>query len=436
MRKYLFLGVVSSLLMMGAGSAPMGDKGAPGDCYIMMGDNTVQQYDGVTGDLVGPFATDMINNVRDLTFGPNGNLFVLNNGSGTVEEYDGNTGDLIGTIVTDIVVGESMLFLPDETLLVSHLTPQTIEQYDTAANAYAPLGTWANGLEPLQNSMVLGPDGRVYVGDRLDNTVKAYDVDGANMTIFADGSGGNLTDPEGISFGGPNGNLFVASFTVDNVTEWDGVTGDYIGIFATDTDCPDGLRFAPDGKLWVSYVCSNDTKVYNDDGSIAINIVDGQSAPRSMTFKPEAQTLVVPYDIKPGSCPNAFNRKSKGVLPTALLGTADIDVMLIDETTIEMFRMDGFGGTVMPMADRFRYGDAAAPFDGEVCECAEFGPDGFTDLTMKFKTQEVVNNLELADFLPGDSVELGITGTLIDGTPFEAYDCLWLVPARVGRPSK
>ena len=38
----------------------------------------------------------------------------------------------------------------------------------------------------------------------------------------------------------------------------------------------------------------------------------------------------VGVDIKPGSCPNPFNTKSKGVLPVAVLGTKDLDVTTVD----------------------------------------------------------------------------------------------------------
>ncbi|MHC4346223.1 MAG: hypothetical protein ACYSUP_16230, partial [Planctomycetota bacterium] len=34
----------------------------------------------------------------------------------------------------------------------------------------------------------------------------------------------------------------------------------------------------------------------------------------------------VAVDIKPQSCPNPFNIKSKGVLPVAILGTDEFDV--------------------------------------------------------------------------------------------------------------
>lgn len=42
----------------------------------------------------------------------------------------------------------------------------------------------------------------------------------------------------------------------------------------------------------------------------------------------------VPIDIKPQSCPNPINVKSRGVLPVAILGTAEFDVTTIDPASI------------------------------------------------------------------------------------------------------
>ena len=48
---------------------------------------------------------------------------------------------------------------------------------------------------------------------------------------------------------------------------------------------------------------------------------------------------------------------------------------------------------------------------------------------MKFRSDDVVAALELNDLLAGELVPLVITGTLMDGTPFEtASDCIRLVP--------
>ncbi|MHC4589915.1 MAG: hypothetical protein ACYTAQ_11415, partial [Planctomycetota bacterium] len=120
-------------------------------------------------------------------------------------------------------------------------------------------------------------------------------------------------------------------------------------------------------------------------------------------------------DIKPGSCPNPFNRRSRGKLPVAVLGTADFDVADIDVDTVEVSRADGVGGSVAPL--RTGSGDVGTPFEGEPCDCHEMGGDGWDDLTLKFRSREVVAALELGTLMGGDFVELTVSGSLLDGTP-------------------
>jgi hypothetical protein len=63
-----------------------------------------------------------------------------------------------------------------------------------------------------------------------------------------------------------------------------------------------------------------------------------------------------------------------------------------------------------------------------VCGCHDLEGDGITDLSMKFRTQEVVDALQLGDFSGGDLVELVVSGALLDGRPFTASDCVVIVP--------
>jgi hypothetical protein len=72
--------------------------------------------------------------------------------------------------------------------------------------------------------------------------------------------------------------------------------------------------------------------------------------------------------------------------------------------------------------------DVASPFSGETCDCHELEGDGIDDLSMKFRTQDVVDALELNDLAPGDLVELVITASLNDGTIVTGTDCVRLVP--------
>ncbi len=131
----------------------------------------------------------------------------------------------------------------------------------------------------------------------------------------------------------------------------------------------------------------------------------------------EAASVEVYMDIHPESCPNPINYSSKGVMPAAILGAADFDVNDVDISTI---LLEG----VAPIS--WSIEDVSTPvLNGDVCECTTEGPDGFYDLTLKFKTQEIVQVIGPAQ--PGDFVMLTITGLLLDGTPFEASDCVLIV---------
>jgi hypothetical protein len=154
---------------------------------------------------------------------------------------------------------------------------------------------------------------------------------------------------------------------------------------------------------------------------------------RIVDFGPEYRSgLAVEVDIKPGSCPNSWNRNSNGVLPVAILGSEDFDVTEIDLSSVTISRADGTGESVGPNegppGPHSVFEDVGTPFEGAVCDCHEAEGDGILDLSMKFKTRDV------ADLLPVDDpngalVELVVSGTLLDGTPFaSSSDCVRLVP--------
>jgi hypothetical protein len=129
--------------------------------------------------------------------------------------------------------------------------------------------------------------------------------------------------------------------------------------------------------------------------------------------------ITVSVDIKPGSCPNPLNVKSRGVLPVAILGTMSFDIMTVDPASIRLSR-EGISGDVAPI--RWSYEDAGTPFTGELCDCHELKGDGYMDLTLKFKTQELVEMLDLD--MVGGKIPLTLTGMLKNGTEISGKDCI------------
>jgi hypothetical protein len=136
---------------------------------------------------------------------------------------------------------------------------------------------------------------------------------------------------------------------------------------------------------------------------------------------PPPPVIEVYVDIKPGSCPNPFNLKDKGVLPVAVLGTNDFDVTTIDPATILLTR-EGYDVGVSPL--RWAYEDVATPYTGEPGGCHALKGDGHLDLTLKFESQMVKTTLGLAAEA-GNTIPLLITGNLKEeagGTAIEGSD--------------
>lgn len=141
------------------------------------------------------------------------------------------------------------------------------------------------------------------------------------------------------------------------------------------------------------------------------DIIENETYP---FLRPFLKPIPVTIDIKPGSCPNPLNVKSRGVLPVAVLGSEDFDVSSIDAASI---RLAG----VAPIRSSFE--DVATPVsDSNECECSTEGPDGFLDLTLKFETQRIVEAIGEVDH--GDELVLELTGVLSDETRIEGSDCV------------
>jgi predicted outer membrane repeat protein len=123
----------------------------------------------------------------------------------------------------------------------------------------------------------------------------------------------------------------------------------------------------------------------------------------------------VSLDIKPQSCPNPLNVREKGILPVAILGTADLDVNDIDPSSVQLEGVPTLRSSVddisTPVADPLYE-----------CDCTTNGADGFDDLELKFDTQEII--AALGAFNDGDEIVLTLTGNLFDGKAIEGQDCI------------
>jgi hypothetical protein len=153
-----------------------------------------------------------------------------------------------------------------------------------------------------------------------------------------------------------------------------------------------------------------------DLGGLDVLAVDGRN--RNIIIGGPIGTEIVPgailADIHPQSCPNPVIVLSKGVLPVAILGTADFDVTQVNPTSVQL---EG----IAPL--RWSVDDVATPFIGalnDAFDCNILGPDGFADLTLKFDNQEIL--AAVGPVNDGEDLLLTLTGTLFDGSPIKAMD--------------
>jgi hypothetical protein len=155
----------------------------------------------------------------------------------------------------------------------------------------------------------------------------------------------------------------------------------------------------------------------------------------TMTTNAVANAVVVEQcsevDIKPGSCPNAFNPFKKGVLPVGITGGEGFDATLVDSVTVNGVAMSKFEimDTAMP-------GMSEGPgcFD---CESYELTPiydaagaiigyeaDGIDDFIAYFSAADVA--AALGTVAKGDCVTVTVEYTY-DGNEVEQTGTLWIV---------
>lgn len=217
-------------------------------------------------------------------------------------------------------------------------------------------------------------DGNLYIADSYNNCVRMIDQDGMISTVAGIGgaeNGGRSDD------GGP-------------ATE-------------SKLDRPFGIDLDGDGNLYIADTFTHRIRLVRVLSPIAVHL-----------------------DIMPGSCPGSLNARTSanenadprsmagGALPVAILGTSELDVTEIDVSSL---RLEG-----VPPA-KHGYEDVATPGESNrACACSTEGPDGGIDLKLKFKRSEIV--AALGAVRDREIRSLTLTGQLLDGTPFEASDCV------------
>ncbi len=142
--------------------------------------------------------------------------------------------------------------------------------------------------------------------------------------------------------------------------------------------------------------------------------------------KPPVPVIEVPVDIKPQSCPNPFNVSAQGILPVAILGTADFNVNKIDLASIRLEGISPARSALEDVATPF------VPFIGKKnpSDCTLEGPDGFLDLVLKFNQQDIAGAIGINKVNDGETRVLKLSGNLkkeFGGSPIVGEDVVVII---------
>ncbi len=161
-------------------------------------------------------------------------------------------------------------------------------------------------------------------------------------------------------------------------------------------------QFINDTNTW--HINADEPDLIDYDMSFKKPAQDAIYAPdayRSSDHDPVVISLTFEYDvmvdIKPGSCDNPYNVKSKGVLPVAILGSDLFDVTMVDPTTVTLAGVP---------AKQWAYEDVSTSGD-----CSVSGGDGYLDLVLHFDVKALTATL--GNVSDGDSVDLLLEGYIL-----------------------
>jgi sugar lactone lactonase YvrE len=257
--------------------------------------NNVSMFDETSGAYIGDFiaaGSGGLVSPDDLTYGPDGNLYVSSSSgttTGQILRYDGRTGAFIDVFAQGGGMARpyGVAFGPDGLLYVASFRSDQILRYDGTSGAFVDVfaagnGT-AGGLLNGPNDLHFGADGSLYVTTqgsvadgaggisyKFDSEVLRYDIATGAGSVVASGltafPSGGFVSLLGVAFG-PDGRLYTSDFA-GGIRSFDAASGALLqsieldGLFGAGTGSIVGnFAFGGDGALYASVFKNFDTTV-------------------------------------------------------------------------------------------------------------------------------------------------------------------------------
>ncbi|MFY1112153.1 MAG: hypothetical protein AB3K77_10800 [Methanosarcinaceae archaeon] len=148
-------------------------------------------------------------------------------------------------------------------------------------------------------------------------------------------------------------------------------------------------------------------------------------------------------DVKPGSWPNSINVCNNGVLPVAYACSYNgYTAEYLKDHTYKVkvaIKVENGSGWDVEFCENFSSDDLKLNVEDvtryvsyvwDRGNCSYIGPDGCPDLTMKFRTKSIFENIYPADYEDGKDIEFEMWGYDCKGDElFNSFDRIRFVPA-------
>lgn len=325
------------------------DRVVPSAVSISVGDATINEIGGVSafvasgsGGLSGP---------KDLTLGPDGNLYVASSGTSSVLRFSA-VGQLLGTFVTansgGLATPFGLAFGPDNNLYVGSEGTNAIYEYSGTTGTFVStfVSAGSGGLNDPKG-MVFGQDGNLYISSHASNSILRYQgpagpapgsplpATGQSGALFVAAGSGGMANPKDLVFG-PAGDLYVASGAPNHaVLRFDGATGIFNNTFvapgAGGLGSPTGLAFDQDGRLYVADQNTNAVHRFDNQGQYlddpVVSIASSLRVPVGIIFDVQGSLLISSRDS------NEVARYDRGVVVT--LSAASPSPVSVDYATAD-----------------------------------------------------------------------------------------------------
>lgn len=226
------------------------------------------------------------------TFGQDLEIYVSDAGNFSnppwkILKFDENGENPEIFIDTVLAWPQDIVFLEDQqVVLVSNLNSGRITKYNSSTGDY--IGNFATGIAG-PTRMKIGADSLLYVLQWSGNgKVRRYQLNGTFVDEF---TGVGVPQSIGLDWDS-NGNLYVSSYSGDNVRKF-GSSGNDLGLFVTSNLAgPTNIWFNDNGDLLVSDYDGTAVKRFDSNGVFQNNFATGLSQSEGVDFFPNGNILI------------------------------------------------------------------------------------------------------------------------------------------------